>query len=334
MSIEEQPSPLQITMISRPLYPIHETRPLPIAARRAFTLFEFLIALAIIGLILASVVPFILHKRELNRRITCERNLWVLRTAMKGYANTYGSYPRVKYDEQKRPNSWTAYTGADDPNPFAPDSAVQPNDVTASLWLLVREGYVTDLNYFICPSAGGKAETFDSLEAARKRGNFRGGHQLGYSMFSPFTSAPEFYWSDTLIPDVAVLADKSPGISGGIDRVDGVPSNASPEAFVVANSNNHRKAGQNVLYADGSVVFVATPYAGVGVRKDENGNRIPGQPADNIYTAMRATPFEKGQPAVDANGEYQPRLDVTGVYGKSVGAAWSYDSFLVPSDDD
>jgi len=291
---------------------------------RAFTLFEFLIALAIIGLILASVIPFIMNKREMSRRVMCTQNLWVLRTALKGYANTFGSYPRVKYDEQKQPNNWTAYTGADDPNPFAPESAVRPNDVTASLWLLVREGYVTDLSYFLCPSAGGLADELQG--AAKLRGNFRDGHRLGYSMFCPFSSAPEFSWTDNLPPECVLLADKSPGVVGGRhDNVTGPSSNASPDAFIPANSNNHSKAGQNVLYADGSVVFVTTPYAGIGVEKDKDGNWIPGKPGDNIYTSMRQTPFPQGQ---------KPRLDVNGYYGKDVGPAWQYDTYLVPSDDE
>src|SRR5690606_15089383 len=96
-------------------------------------------------------------------------------------------FPRVRWDEQRDPNSYTAYTGADDADPFADDSGVRMNDVTASLWLLVRQGLITDPAVFICPSAGGVPERIGG--DPRQRGNFRSRAGLGYSYSSPFSNA-------------------------------------------------------------------------------------------------------------------------------------------------
>src|SRR6185437_8629731 len=118
----------------------------------AFTLFELLIAIAIIGLILASVIPFAMDRWELARRLQCAQNLYIIRDAMNAYAkDNQSNFPRVRFDESK--TGWTAFTGADDANPFAAHSKVQANDVTASLWLLVRQGYISDTSVFICPSS-------------------------------------------------------------------------------------------------------------------------------------------------------------------------------------
>jgi prepilin-type processing-associated H-X9-DG protein len=72
------------------------------------------------------------------------------------------------------------------------------------------------------------------------------------------------------------------------------------------NSNNHDKAGQNVLYADGHVSFQPTPFCGLG--------------NDNIYTAL--VPEDK------------PPAHGAGAWGQGIGPTWYADSFLVPTDDE
>ncbi|MGN6625570.1 MAG: type II secretion system protein, partial [Tepidisphaeraceae bacterium] len=73
----------------------------PRHAGRGFTLLELLIAIAIIGLILASVVPYIMDKWEMSRRAQCAMNLYIIRDARNAYAKDHGSFPRVRYDEAK-----------------------------------------------------------------------------------------------------------------------------------------------------------------------------------------------------------------------------------------
>ena len=298
--------------------------PMSKTRRSGFTLFELLIATAVIGLILASVIPYIMAKQEAARRVQCAQNLSLIRNAMNFYVAANHTYPRVKYDATNTPEGWTAFTGVDDADPFAPASTVKPNDVTASLWLLVREGYVSDTGAFVCPSSNDWPDRlYDAAgekTSAKRRGNFRSGNHLSYSVFCPFGSAVKDGWTDTLQSGCALLADKNPGVVYGSD-VTKPGVGEIPEAYAVANSRNHGRAGQNVLYADGSVQFELNPYVGVGYeRPHKKGDKVV--PGDNIYTALRATPIPAGEkPAADGNG----------VLKLSVSPAWPYDSLLVPT---
>jgi len=297
--------------------------------RRAFTLFELIIAIAIIGLILASVIPFILSKRELARRVECTKNLALIRDAMNAYAgDNNGNYPRVRAEEPAAFTGWRAFTGADDVNPFAQSSKVETNDVTAALWLLVRGGYITDTGVFVCPSSGDwQDRLYDSsgkIVPANRRGNFRQPGNLSYSMFCPYSAATDFKWSDVLKSGCPILADKNPGIGNGSD-VTKPAADAPAEAFAVANSPNHGRAGQNVLYADSSVQFESRPYVGDGYVRpytDGQGKYHPVQYGDNLYTALREKPL--------APGDHAP-ADTNGVFSQSSGPAWQGDAFLVPA---
>ena len=298
--------------------------------RRGFTLFELLIATAVVGLILASVVPFIVNVRETNRRLECVSNLKLIRDGLRAYLTDQKSYPRVRYDEAVKPEGWTAFTGPDAADPFAEKGDVKPNDVTASLWLLVRDGYVSDPSAFVCPSSGDwpdpLVDAAGNRTIAKKRGNFRSGHNLSYSVFCMFGSTVKSdVWTDTLPGDCVLLADKNPG---GAD-VAGVPANAKPEAYAKANSRNHGRAGQNVLYASGDIQFERNPYVGVGYKRPEKDKATDkwavAVAGDNIYTVLQARPIPPGQKPDNAG---------TGTAGKAVSPAWQYDSYLVPTAED
>jgi type II secretory pathway pseudopilin PulG len=153
-------------------------------SRRGFTLVEFMVLLGI-GLILVSIfIPYLLRLREDSRRALCASNLRQIGEALVRYSNENGkNFPRVVYDEQNLPTGYRAFTGADDDNPFAPGSGVQPNDVTASLWLLVRNGL--DPAVFICPGSDDSRDLMTDA-AGRfvnppQRGNFRRPSNLSYS---------------------------------------------------------------------------------------------------------------------------------------------------------
>ena len=87
-----------------------------------------------------------------------------------------------------------------------------------------------------------------------------------------------FSFNDSMSADFALMADINPGIALGTGdtknpiTVTFASSGADQRS---ANSNNHQKDGQNVLYADGHVDFSASCWAGA-----QN---------DNIYTARTAS---------------------------------------------
>lgn len=284
--------------------------------RRGFTFIELLVALGMLVVLLAIFIPALLNAREGANRVSCANNLKQIGDALSEYARDNGTsrnFPRVRYDSVKRPAGYAAFTGADDANPFAAASAVQPNDITASLWLLVRNGYTANVSVFICPSAAD--DTSDTLTdgvgnavRAAKRGNFRHRGNLSYSYASPFTNAYKFeFGSDALKGGFVLAADKNPGFS----MVDGKPCfplhDAKPFDLARGNSRNHGQAGQNVLYADGHVEWVTTSYCGVA--------------NDNIYTAVAQHRLEG----------IHPQLDQPGFIGHDIGPAYAYDSYLVPT---
>jgi type II secretory pathway pseudopilin PulG len=283
--------------------------------RSGFTLVELLVLLGMGVVLVAVFVPYFSAIRESRGRLVCADNLRQISAALTQYAgdNRY-MLPRVVYDVEKGPNSWTSFTGPDCADPFADDAVVRANDVTASLWLLVRGGYVKEPAVFVCPSTDDRADSMTDERGrpvgAGKRGNFRAPIHLSYSYANPF-SAAAYRSTDRRASDFVVLADRNPGLSRGAD-VTSVRANFPPLERARGNSHNHGGAGQNVLYAIGTVEFVTTPFTGVRREGEKTG--------DNIYTALSARPLLNEAPAPTEPG----------FIGEDVGPAYEHDSYLVP----
>lgn len=279
--------------------------------RAGFTLAELLVLILIVLLLLSIFIPFIRKSREVDNRVRCQSNLRAIGSALTNYAKANaGNFPRVVYDAANNPSAYFAYTGPYAANPFAGDGRVSANDVTASLWLLIRGGYATP-SLFICPStndfpdpltdAGGK-ET-----EAINRSNFMRARNLSYSYASPFSAAPGYKSNENMPSDFVLMADKNPGKAGRSD-VTGPAFNASLLDMAKANSHNHQRAGQAVLYAGSYVEFQKSPYCGLW--------------GDNIYTVLAPSPLPE-QPT--------PEMTTRGLVGPQYGPAWKADTYLVPT---
>ncbi len=106
--------------------------------RGGFSFVELLVVIGIVVILFSILIPYVARFREADRRVRCAANLSAIGVAILDYQrHNGGRYPQVAADP-KRPTGFTAFTGAASPNPFGPGSTVAPNDVTASLWLLVR----------------------------------------------------------------------------------------------------------------------------------------------------------------------------------------------------
>jgi prepilin-type N-terminal cleavage/methylation domain-containing protein/prepilin-type processing-associated H-X9-DG protein len=284
------------------------------ARRRGFSLVELLVVIGIVVILLSIFVPYVAKVRETENRARCAENLRTILSGLQNYAHgNHDVLPRVVYDPAHNPEGYCAYTGAASPDPFSADSQVRPNDVTASLWLLVRAGLAQPA-LFVCPSASQSVDSSSPSEW-RKRSNFRGRRYLSYSYASPFSGAPGYTLNDYLPADFALLADMNPGKSAADSDVTWPAYSDPPLELARANSKNHGRAGQNVLYADGHVAFQTTPYCGVG----------KGLLRDNIYTALQQRPVQKGQ---------NVPTERNGVIGRDTGPAWDRDSYLVPTEQD
>jgi len=309
--------------------PVLCARAAMIARRRcAFTAVECLVVVGVLVLVLSILVPYLIRSRESARRLTCSNNLYVIFKAMEYYADRNGfQFPSVRYDPATRPSGYTAFTGADDSDPFADSSAVQPNDVTASLWLLVRGEYVSP-SAFICP---GTDDYPDHLRNSRGfpvkpslRGNFRSARNLSYSYASPFSNAAGYrniLKTDNLTWGFALLADKNPGVDPDGADVTGPSFTAVPMEMAKANSRNHGRGGQNVVYY-GQVSFERTPYCGLD--------------HDNIYTvsAPATQPVPLLTVPVAGPSLHAPVAPPNGFFGSSFSPATDRDSYLVPADSD
>jgi type II secretory pathway pseudopilin PulG len=280
-------------------------------ARRAFTYVELLAMLAIFAILLAIFIPYTMNLREQARQGRCQDNLRLIRDALLEYAKAnHNDYPRTTYEPAVNADGYSAYTGAFASNPFS--IGVSPSDVTASLWLLVREGYVTDLSIFVCPSTFRQPDHLRDAPATR-RSNFRSPSNLSYSYANPFSGYADYRLNSDILPaQFAILADRNPGASAA-----SVAYNAPPLELARGNSLNHHREGQNVLYADGSAEFRTTPYSGVGRATTSTAG-------DNIYTALAPKPLAGDQPYWAMNG----------YVGKQYGPSYQYDSYLVPTEDD
>ncbi len=69
--------------------------------RRAFTLIEFLVVLAIISVILALLVPALVGARSASRRTCCINNMKQIELALQNYLNSYTTLPAGSYDSTR-----------------------------------------------------------------------------------------------------------------------------------------------------------------------------------------------------------------------------------------
>lgn len=277
----------------------------PLRPRGGFTLRD-----VVVLVFLASLLPFAhavvaQRSREPAYRIKCATNLRQIGQAMAIYASLNGgNFPRTIFDETASPVP-SEYTAPSAPDPFAPGGP-GPNDVTASLFLLLRTTDITS-EPFVCPNAVLQWDVSHWPGDPLKSSNFPGRAHLSYACANPYPSAAAlsagFKWDNTLGATFAVAADMGPG-----QAASNVPQNSPRTRMLSANSPNHAGDGQNVLYADGHVDWHPSPFC---------GSQRPGVgvPKDNIYThGLNTTPAAKsgdtyGAPQDDHDSVLLPGAD-------------------------
>jgi len=246
---------------------------------RATAFIELLVIIAIIGMLIAILIPMFLSARQRSTRFKCQNNLREIGSAMFSYANAnHGRFPstRPSADPVRKPDlSNSGYAAT---QPFAADGP-GPNNIPAALFLLIRTEHVPAFR-FVCPASGVTQPDQFGGKVPTERSNFSDVKlNLTYGMHNPYandsTLKAGFGWGPQWLKgNFPLLADMG-------------PATGLKFALQSPNSPNHEGEGQNILYADGSVEFVTTPLAGIDkdhIYRTRNNAIIdsPQDPSDSI----------------------------------------------------
>jgi len=237
--------------------------------RRGFTAIELITVILVLIILAPLVLPTFSRAWETHNCVMCASRLKQLGLACNLYANVnHGEYPRTKYEPADRliPNLTNA--GFDSANPFSGDSKVPANNIPAALFLLMRTGDCPSY-VFNCPSSNGTDDNYGSYNglAPQNRSNFTNiKRNLTYSYANPYpdnaAASAGFDINIHIDAGFAIAADLNPGLSGGISILT-INTSSSETQLRLANSRNHGRDGQNVLYADGHVEFQHDCLAGL-----------------------------------------------------------------------
>jgi prepilin-type N-terminal cleavage/methylation domain-containing protein len=250
---------------------------------KAFTLIELLIVIGIIALLLGILLPAAEHVRHQAYIDKCASNLHQIGIAITMYEqDNHGNFPRTVYDPTA---PLTTGTGVYANDPFTTGGPAA-NDLTAGLFLLMKTAKLPPI-MFICPYNDDTEYVADSADLTGRSNFTHAKLNLAYSFANPYPNdaavAAGYTLSSKMGAEFALAADMNPGVDYRSNVFSATPT-ASKAVLETANSDNHEKDGQNVLYGDDHVDWTKTPLCGMQ--------------HDNIYTSQSATtPTVNASPA-------------------------------------
>ena len=292
-------------------------------ARRGLTVIDVLVALVALALLTAFGLAQAIQLDSAEARAQCQSNLQQIGQALWEYSvSNRGRFPVVESDpEHPVPTCGTPYE--DDPSLSGARSEDErgaekfrpkPNDVTAALYLAVSQQGLP-IEFTVCPATRQTPWDFEGNYVARDWTNWKGKaglrEHLSYSYHNPYPAKDaRFRFLNNIDERFVIAADLNPG-SDSLTKV----NVKSPEREMRrANSANHSREGQNVLYGDRHVAFERTVF--VGMQQDNiytfgpsgaanpasGGDGVLGPPSAATDTVLLPTARELAM--VDADGNW------------------------------
>jgi type II secretory pathway pseudopilin PulG len=240
-------------------------------ANSTFSLRELIAVAASIILVVSVLLPSFRQARSKAMQGQCASNMGQIGTAVSSYASENAEFLPAAMDQKAQ---------------WLPAGNQPTVSNSSALFKLVRRG-LASASAFQCPGVGsGGFAVQDNMT------DFPGAKYINYSYqhsLSPEGQLRRDRFSPKEQESMAIAADQSPIFTGGqfhAERVD------------APTSENHRSAGQNVLYLNSAVRWVNQPNVGVngdnifraGTLTNYTGNETP---ASRLDTFLLPATYQK-----------------------------------------
>jgi len=231
--------------------------------------FGELAAVAAAILLIAGVLfPWLTYARQKSWQHRCQMQLGSIFEGLRSYVDDHdGKQPTVAM-ASGAPWWKVGYQGKENCSN------------TRNIWLLVKGKYVEPVN-FVCPGkAHGQALQFDSCNM-QNCNDFPDRRYITYSIRIRCPNSPSTFGTEPIMADSNPIFDDLKADDSGEFKL-----RLTDRLFTI-NSDNHNRRGQNVLFGDGSVIFI-------------KGRRIG---ADDIFT------LQQMQPGFEVKGSELPSCE-------------------------